>query len=419
SWLLWAAAEYADATRDFGLFDQQVRYQGTGTASFWDHLKLAYQHQEAQLGPHGDYLSGTTGDWSDFSTEFLQMTESNLVTAQLAYVYPRLAEVADARGDHGFAQQLRASGARDLATVRREWTGLGWYSRGYSGIRQLGSGAIFGEPQPWAMLAGAPNAQQAQTLVANIRRFLTGIGAPSQLHGPSKIGSSQSPSTDDPAVTERSNPPVGQAVGTRNAVWVGGSWYAIDGTLVWGLGHLQGVVPHATAYAFDEFQRNTLGAHAHAYPQHWAGTISVDDVCRSFYSDSPQICGTGLSTAYDGQIMHEPAWSLFDAIKLAGIEPNAGGYSISPHLPFSRFSLRFPQVGVAYGATCARGYVRPEHGGPLPFRVKLPTGASSVVTWAMGKRVDHTVQGGFARFTIGTAARRAADWAVTWGGHRC
>src|SRR2546426_2996009 len=175
------------------------------------------------------------------------MTESTLVTAQLAYVYPRLAELADARGDHDFAAELRASGARNVATLRNEWTGKGWYSRGYSGARQLGQGAIFGEPQPWAMLAGAPSAQQANTLVANIRRFLTGIGAPADLNGPAKIGSSQSPAANDPDVTEHSEPPVG--VGTNNAVWVGGAWYAIDGVLSWGLGRLDGVVPHATDYA--------------------------------------------------------------------------------------------------------------------------------------------------------------------------
>ena len=61
------------------------------------------------------------------------MTESMLVTAQLAYVYPRLAELADARGDTAFAAQLRATRAPSCATVlRREWTGSGWYSRGYA-----------------------------------------------------------------------------------------------------------------------------------------------------------------------------------------------------------------------------------------------------------------------------------------------
>ena len=414
-WLLYAASEYGLATRDFGFFDKDVRYQGSGSASLWDHLKLAYQHQEAQLGPHGDYLTGTTGDWSDFATEFLQMTESNLVTAQLAYVYPRLAQLADVRGDHAFASQLRASGKRDLATVRREWTGRGWYSRGYSGIQQLGRGAIFGEPQPWAMLAAAPSAKQARTLVANIRRFLTGVGAPRQLHGPAKTGSSQSPSTDDPEVTERSNPAIGQYVGTRNAVWVGGSWYAINGVLAWGLGTLQGVVPHATAYAFDEFRRNTLAAHAHAFPRHWDGIISVDDVCRSFYSASPQQCGTGLSTNYEGQIMHQPAWSLYDAIKLAGVDPTSSGYTIAPHLPFGRFSLRFPDVGVAYGARCARGYLTLARNASIRLNVKLPAGTGQVVTWVNGHRVGHSLHGGSVSFPLAGRAGHAADWAVTRG----
>ena len=127
-----------------------------GSATLWEHLKAAFPHQESQRGPHGGYLIGATGDWSDFSTQFLQMTESTLVTAQAAYIYPRLAELADARGDKAFAASLRGT-ARGLDDVlRNEWTGKGWYSRGYSGDTQIGHGVIYGEPQPWALLAGVP-----------------------------------------------------------------------------------------------------------------------------------------------------------------------------------------------------------------------------------------------------------------------
>ena len=52
---------------------------------------------------------------------------------------------------------------------------------------------IFGEPQPWNILAGVPAARQARTLVSGIRRFLTGVGAPAALRGPARIGSSMSP----------------------------------------------------------------------------------------------------------------------------------------------------------------------------------------------------------------------------------
>ena len=103
-------------------------------------MKIAFRHQESLRGPHGGYLAGTNGDWSDFSSSILPMTESMLVPAQLAYAYPRLADLADLRGDRAFARQLRARARELKAVVRREWTGRGWYSRGYDGDRQIGAG---------------------------------------------------------------------------------------------------------------------------------------------------------------------------------------------------------------------------------------------------------------------------------------
>jgi hypothetical protein len=414
-WLLWSAAEYGLASRDLGFFDKQVRFSDGSTGTMWDHLKLAFQHQESQLGPHGGYVTGGTGDWSDFSTQFLQMTESTLVSAQTAYVYPRLAELADARGDHAFAAELRRSGARDRATERREWTGRGWWSRGYAGERQIGSGAVFGEPQPWALLARAASRVQARRVVANIRRFLTGVGAPAVIHGPAQIGSSQSPASNDPDVTERSNPP--DTIGGNGAVYVGGTWFAVNGWLTWALASLDGVVPHATSYALDEFSRNTLAAHAHAFPRHWDGILSVDDVCNSFHaSKDPANCGNGLSTSYEGQIMHQPAWSLYDATKLAGVQPTAAGYTFDPHLPSARFSLRFPDVGVAYSRRLARGYlVLSPRSRTIRVSVRLPAGvrARSALTWVGSRRVGHTIRHGLVTFRLRGRAGAAVDWAVT------
>ena len=413
-WLLWAAAEYGLASRDLSFFDQPVRYSDGSTGPMWEHLKLAYRHQESQLGPHGGYLTGATGDWSDFSTQFLQMSESTLVSAQTAYVYPRLAELADARGDKEFAADLRRSGARDLATERREWTGKGWFSRGYAGERQLGSGAVFGEPQPWAILARAPSRKQTRVVVKNVRRYLTGVGAPAVVHGPARIGSSQSPAANDPGVTEHSQPSAG--IGGNAAVYVGGTWFAVNGWLTWALGTLDRVVPHAAAYAFDEFRRNTLAAHAAAFPGHWDGIISVDDVCNSFYaSKDPANCGNGLSTNYEGQIMHQPAWTLYDATKLAGIQPTAVGYRIDPHLPSPRYSLRLPDVGVAYSRKRARGYLVLERTGSIRMSVRVPAGvpARLAVTWAGGHRVRHSRRGRLVTFRVRARAGLPVDWAVT------
>jgi len=140
-------------------------------------------------------------------------------------------------------------------------------------------------------------------------------------------------------------------------------------------------------------------------------------VCRSFYSDSSQICGTGLSSNYEGQIMHQPAWSLFDAIKLAGIEPSATGYSIAPHLPFARFSVRFPDIGLAYERRRVRGYLVLQQRGSLRLDVQVPASAraASLVTWVNGRRVAHSLAGRTVRFRLSGRARAPIDWAITWG----
>ncbi len=415
-WLLWGAAEYALSTRDYAFLNTQIPYyEGAGSGTLWDHLKLAFTHQENVVGtgPHGEYKTGATGDWSDFSTELSQMTESNLVTAQAAYIYPRLALVADHLGDQGFAGQLRAAGARDLSTVKGQFVSRGWFARGYSGTRQFGVGAMFAEPQPWALLAGAATPSQAAQDVAGYRRFLVGIGAPG---GPSKIGAAIAPGSNDPGATEQTEPPV-----NGSTEWPGGSWYAVDGWWTWALADLDGSVPGAAADAWDEFQRNTLAAHATAFPDHWDGLISVDDECAAYYQSPDSGCGIGLSTGagvvpgYDTQIMHQPAYSLFDVLKLAGLEATADGYQIVPHLPLSTFNVRFPGAGIAQQPGLIRGYIRALSSGSVTMLVKPPPGvaAASAVAFANGAQVPHTVSGGLVQFTLQTTAGQPADWAVS------
>jgi len=413
-WLLWAASEYALSTRDFAFLASEVPYFGTGSGTLWDHLKLAFAHLEQVVGtgPHGEYLtgpSGATGDWSDFSTEFLQMTESNLVTAQAAYIYPRLALVADAVGDESFAGQLRAAAARDLAVVARERVPGGWFARGYSGARQIGVGSIYEEPQPWALLAGAATPEQAAETVAAYRRYLAGVGAPPELHGPSLIGSAIAPASNDPGASEQSEPPVNDST-----EWPGGAWYSPNGWMTWALAELDGVVPDAASYAWDELVRNTLRAHAVAFPDHWDGMISVDDVCAAYYAPAPESCGIGLTSDYNTQILHQPAWSLFDFLKLAGVEATGSGYRVDPHLPMTTFNVRLPLVGVAQEPGLIRGYLRISGGG-VTMLVAPPPGVSAAdaVAWVDGAVVPHTVVDGLVAFTMPAAEGDVTDWGVT------
>ena len=411
-WLLLAAAKYGLGSRDASFFSERLPFEDSGRrVSVWEHLKIAFRHQESLRGPHGGYETGTLGDWSDFSTALLGMRESMLVTDQLAYAYPLLAQLADLRGDRGFAATLRARAVELREVVRREWTGRGWYSRGYSTSgAQIGRGAIFGEPQPWAILAGVPTARQATTLVANIRRFLTGVRAPRSLNGPARIGSAQSPALRDPDVTE---PPTNAAALDGASQFVGGVWYDINGWLTWALAQLDGTVPNAARYAWSEYTRNTLAAHATAFPRHWGGTISVDDTCHAFYASRPATCGIPLYSDYDGQITEQPTWMVMGAVNLAGVTPTERGYRIIPHL--RRFSLRMPRVGVARQPGRLRGYFRTEARSRLVLRVGgVPRGARGVIAWANGRSVAHRTSQGLVVFSLPTRRGRPADWAVTW-----
>ena len=169
------------------------------------------------------------------------------------------------------------------------------------------------------------------------------------------------------------------------------------------------MVPRAREYAFDEFRRNTLTAHARAYPRHWNGVISVDDVCCAHYSSDPSRCGIGILDGWSTQIMHQPAWSLFAALKLAGLDPVRDGYRIDPHLPMASFSLRLPDAGVEYGRARARGYVRPHGRARLRMTVELPRGLARgpVAAFVDGRRVRARRAGGAVRFALRARGGRA------------
>ncbi len=360
---------------------------------------------------------GATGDWSDFSTAaFGGASESVLVTAQLAYAYPLLAEVADLRGDTEFASELRTLGERNLGLLRDEWMERGWYSRAYRGLDPIGVGAIYLEPQPWGVLAGGPDPEQAGTLVANIERLLQGVGAPPELGGPTKIGTSQSPSEDDPLVTETDTV---DGVGDNNAVFVGGTWYALNGTLTWALGELDGVIAGAARKALDELERNTLTAHARAFPDHWAGVLHVDDACSSFYATKPEECGIPL--LYDqhpttGQIAHQPAWSLFSALRLAGVEPTRDGYAFAPKLPIRRYELRLPRTGIEVSPGSMRGYVRTEGAADLELELRPRKAPASgrVRLVVDGRRIRGArLEDGAVTVTAPTGADELLDFSLT------
>ena len=280
---------------------------------------------------------------------------------------------------------------------------------------------IFGEPQPWAMLAGIPGPERARRLVANVRRFLTGVGAPAQTGGPSRIGSAISPAAADPEVTDprTATGPLGENGTLLGASqFPGGSWFDVNGWLTWALGEQDGTVPGARALAWSEYTRNTLAAHATAYPDHWNGTISSDDACNAFYSPEPERCGIGgafddlgrpehRAADVDGHERHPPRRHHADPVGPA----HRAAPPLRPLLAAAAAPSAWPPSAGACAATCARSRAAASC---CAWRLPGAAAARSATAFAGGRRVRHASDGRWVRFATATRRGRAADWAVSW-----
>jgi hypothetical protein len=111
-----------------------------------------------------------------------------------------------------------------------------------------------------------------------------------------------------------------------------------------------------------ELRRNTP-APAPIPPTGTASPTSTD-ACWAWFSTNPGECGVGSTLILlgdtAGQITHQPAWSLFALLKLAGVDPTSAGYRVTPHLPLPRYSLRMPAYGIAVdGGSSSRAATSP------------------------------------------------------------
>ena len=286
--------------------------------------------------------------------------------------------VADLRGD----ERLRAAAAHASAT--RLSTSCAASGPAAAGTRAATTATSqsarrdYLEPQPWAILAGAPDADQARTLVGNVERFLQGRGAPASSTGRRGSAPRSRRRAADPEVTEFD---AVTGVGDGNAVFVGGTWYALNGPLT----GRSASSPARSRTRAQQGVRRAQAQHAgrprrRAYPDHWSGILNVDDACNSFYSSAPDQCGIGLlldlaDRDYNGQITHQPAWGLLAALQARRDRADRTGYSFAPTLPLHRFSIRLPRVGIEVAPGSMRGYVRTVSAAKLRLELDPPGNA--------------------------------------------
>jgi hypothetical protein len=395
---LLAVAEYLGATRDFEFLNAVVPYYPLSAGvegPVREHLEKALAHlvKDVGTGPHGLIRAGS-GDWNDvliaFSPNPVQTMirgESNLNTAMACYLFPRLGELFR-QSLPSFSEELNLLGGRFCTNLASEWTG-DWMRRGYLGNGSyLGEEQLFLDAQPWALLAGIGDEAQTARLLANVSERLV---------EPSPAGAlCLMPPNDPPFFVPGSD---------TN----GGTWAAIDSWLAWAWSL------SSPAKAWEFFLKTTLHQRAQAYPDIWYGIWSGPDSYNAFYADRPgETFNWSFTPMTDFPVMNMNRHSgpLLDVIRLCGIDPVGSALRISPRLPFDRFCLRLPLLGVAYLRDRQRGVYRPIVEGNFRFEVELPDGLACDTFRLLldGYETEAPCTRGHVKFEAGGRPGKNIEW---------
>jgi hypothetical protein len=418
-WLLWAASEYVFATRDFAFLDESHDFyceEGRGRcgrATAFEILKRAYDYQVDVVGTgsHG-LVRLLDSDWDDFLTSASagvdparteELGESTMNTAIAAVAYPMFAALADRRGDPGFAADVRANADALAGALAAQWRG-DFYNRAYVYTRE-GVAIEVGGENLWlasngiALLADAGLAPaERERLVARMR---------SDLLAPSPLGLAS------------------QGAPITPGLGVAGFWYSLAGPALEGLARLRDV-PDARPLAWDAFRRQTLAAHAEAYPDIWYGAWSGPDMYFTPLDAAPPTSYPGETWCFpnvlcmrDFPVTNAFAHSeaLIGSVRLAGIRADERGLVIDPAFPFDDFAWSSAAFAVAYAPGEARGSVSALGDDVIELRVWPPGEADpeEVAVTVDGRAVASAVEDGRVRFELPVRGGKASTWAVRAG----
>jgi hypothetical protein len=336
-WALWLAAEYAAATGDLAAFAEPLPGQDV---SLRENLRRQFRFftDVVGLGERG-HVRILNADWNDLvlyeidadPQAMIEKGESVLNSAMAAWVLPVYAGLAERLGDADTAAEARSLGERLRERVAGEWTGR-WFRRAYApGGACVGEKDLWLEVQPWAILCGAADDNQARHLLTEIDE-LCRAGSPlgARLRGLARGDGRDSAGGVGGAGQRGTAGGVGGAGQRGTAGGVGGAgqrssvWYSINMTLIWAAAR------HRPDLAWDEWRRMALTNHQSAYPSVWEGTLSGPDCYLAPEGERPgrtwALPERGIAMqAYPVANLHSHAQPILAYLRLLGVEPDAAG----------------------------------------------------------------------------------------------
>lgn len=373
---LWALGEYLGATGDLAFFDEKAPYwprTARPGATVWDHTAGALKHlfQAVGTGEHGLIRIGT-GDWSDGivmeapDRELAIAKGESVPNTQMAVaVLPRIADLVEPRAPE-LAQEIRARVTAYRAALEQAHNGEFFYRCYFGDGTPRYDQTINLESQIWALIG--------DTFDAGLSRAKLTQNVAEKLDDPSPIGATLTPG--------------------------GQVWPAISAPLTWGYARTD------PARAWKHFTKNTMAAHAQAFPESWYGIWSGPDGVSSQSGWAWKSQVTPM-TDFPVQNANYHAMPLFAALKIAGVEASAAGLVISPRVPSRSFTLATALVEISQRGASLRGRYRPGGTSPRQLVVQAPKGEQVKSARVNGK--DLSVPAGAQSITATTDPKQTPE----------
>jgi nicotinamide mononucleotide (NMN) deamidase PncC len=394
-----AIARYAATARDLALLDQQVEYgpPGSGTETVLEHLLRirVYAQDQLGLGARGLPAMGT-GDYADgvlslADEEATPGGSSSAFNAGFVVQGFRLAaDVVESR-DAALAAGYRADFDAQAAALTNEgWNGR-WFERGFvdSG-NPLAPDLLFLEPQLFPILAGLVSPERRDELLELIaERLETDIGAMSTIEA------------------------TGSGAGGLDEPQIGGVWPVANAWLT------EAYALRDPELAWSSLVRNTLFAHARAYPELWYGIWTGPDSYNGPGHERPGEADAHLATAltdYPAFNMHAHLGPLRALAGVLGIRGTRQGLRIDPRVPTAVYTVKWPRLTLASRDDSISGSVTPMTDGSIVMEVTIPAPMSqygvSVTVGSNNVTTDFTRTGDVIRFVLTGRRNQAATWRI-------
>ena len=344
--LLWGLSHWIWATGETSFLDKQIPFypkEAGKTSTVRERIEQAFRYIRDTIGrgEHGLLLVGS-GDWSDpisFMVKsrraFRKCGESVFDSAFAAWILPRAADLVGT-WNPSLASEMRSFADEIRESTEKAWTGQ-WFLRGWDGKgRPIGDQHLFLDCQTFALLAGLGGESQCRSLVKTIRE---------KLDDPSPIGAL---SLDHPH-------PVKFGVLTPGWDCNGGVWAALNGLLA------KAYAKYDPALAWRSLEKQSLFAHARAYPNIWYGIWSGPDAYNAH-----DACEPGQTFVHPATPMQEypimnsnaHAGPLMALLACLGIEPGPSGIEIAPPDKARAWKIETPLLSASFDGKKIAGETR-------------------------------------------------------------